>query len=124
MGNLRKARRKLQVSQGLRPAQILDRFKAHNNPERGNYNAYQCQDCGTKTLTVHKDEGRTPMYLVCRAEGCSGTSVSMGYPAGEVPRDLLPAKWEWYRPDEEELKDVSDEMRNYVAQGGLALREI
>ena len=70
----------------------------------GQKNAYYCETCGLYTLTIHRDDGVTPMFLACRAAGdvetCQGRAVSMMYrdvdsaPA-HVQRE--PA-WEWVRP--------------------------
>lgn len=87
-------------------------------------NGYHCGTCRKITMTYHVDEGVTPFYLRCRAtEGCTGDAMSMMYPEGPIPDEFaaLP-RWEWYIPDAEEMKGMSDAWREHVARGGLALR--
>jgi hypothetical protein len=90
-------------------------------------NAYRCDDCGGNTVTLDVDEGVTPMFLGCRADGtetgCGGRAVSMGYPKGPAPSWAVPA-WEWYKPGPVELRGMSPEMRDHCQRGGLALRRI
>jgi hypothetical protein len=97
-------------------------------PFRERLNAYRCDDCGRYTVTIDRDEGVTPMFLGCRADGtedyaCGGRAVSLGYPKGPRPSWAVPA-WEWYKPDAAELARMSPEMRDHVQRGGLALRKI
>jgi hypothetical protein len=99
--------------------------RAGNYPGPGRHNAYRCDDCGALTVVVHRDTGVTPMFLGCRAtEGCQGRGVSLGYRSGPIPPHLLPARWEWYRPErgDKVLRDPA--MRLHVEQGGLALRTV
>ena len=67
-------------------------------------NAYYCEACGRYTVTVHRDDGVTPMFLACRAAGdvetCQGRAASTMYrdvdsaPA-HVPKE---PEWEWVKP--------------------------
>ena len=95
------------------------------SPDR--LNAYRCDDCGRYTVTIDRDEGVTPMFLGCRADGteggCKGRAVSLGYPKGPRPSWAVPA-WEWYKPGPIEMRGMSPEMRDHVQRGGLALRRI
>lgn len=88
-------------------------------------NGYLCQRCLGMTITVHVDEGTTPMYLRCRARtGCSGEAVSQFYSLPDpLPEELaaLP-RWEWYRPTGAELGELSPYMREHIERGGVALR--
>jgi hypothetical protein len=88
-------------------------------------NGYRCPNCGKVTMTYHVDDGVTPFYLRCRADGGCGEAmaISLGYPDGPIPDELaaLP-RWEWYLPDAEELAGMDEEWRVHIARGGLALR--
>lgn len=90
-------------------------------------NAYRCDKCGGNTVTLDVDEGVTPMFLGCRADGtetgCDGRAVSMGYPKGPAPAWAVP-QWEWYKPAPIEMRGMSPEMRDHIQRGGLALRRI
>lgn len=120
MGNSRKFRRNVATLDN-RPGETL--VQAHNYPGRGSYNGYHCEECGVTTLVKHVDEGVTPMFLTCRAASdCTGRSTSLGYPGGPVPSELLPVKWEWYRPSTEEFLTLDREMQTHVSNGGLVLR--
>ena len=91
----------------------------------GKVNAYRCDECKGFITTRDVDAGVTPMFLGCRAtEGCQGRSVSSGYPDGPIPDWIPPVEWEWYRPAGHDLTGETDEVRDYVAQGGLLLRPI
>lgn len=101
----------------------------------GARNAYFCPTCKGYTITVDVDEGVTPMFLGCRATGdvvaCGGRAESLGYPpepwpmadpgGRQIPQTPM---FEWYRPDEVELRDMSAEMVEHVGKGGLALRPV
>ena len=94
----------------------------------GRVNAYKCDSCGRYTVTIDRDEGVTPMFLACRADGtedfkCNGRAVSLGYPQGPTPDWAVPA-WEWYKPSRIEMHGLSPEMRDHVQRGGLMLRKI
>jgi hypothetical protein len=96
---------------------------------RGDVNGYQCDTCGRLTLVVHVDEGVTPMFLACRESGdvetCKGMGTSLMYPAPPVPEHLVGAiGWEWYRPDEAELRGMDEGMREHIERGGVALRPL
>lgn len=96
-------------------------------------NAYYCDTCRRYVVTVDRDEGATPMFLACRADGdptdegftgCTGLSQSMGYPALNVwPIDPTPT-WEWYKPGAAEHVTFGESMREHLNAGGLALRQI
>jgi hypothetical protein len=107
--------------------------------KRGEINGYTCDDCARKTYIVHVDDGVTPMFLACRADGidpsqqqpparCQGRGVSMMYPNGLVPQDVLEAvAWEWYAASKTELKRMKrdePEMYDHCIKGGLLLRPL
>jgi hypothetical protein len=125
VSNLRRLRRSMAQAQGApqdRPGEAAVEQAGHY-PGPGRHNAYRCDDCGAYTVVVHVDAGVTPMFLACRAtESCRGRGVSLGYPSGPIPAHLLPARWEWYRPERGDrvLRDVA--LRQHVEQGGLVLR--
>lgn len=85
----------------------------------GERNAYTCQVCNGRIITVHADDGVTPMFLACRADtpGCDGRMVSGMY----RPVDGL-AMWEWYKPTRRAVKRLDPPMRQHVEAGGLILR--
>lgn len=107
------------------PSETENLVQAHTYPDKGPYNGYKCEKCGVITLTMDVDDGVTPMFLVCRAEGsCDGQSVSLGYPSGPVPEELLPVRFEWYRPDQDEINTLEPSMIDHVSRGGLVLRPV
>lgn len=88
----------------------------------GRKNVYVGEACGLHTVTVDRDDGVTPFMITCRADLCRGKARSSFYRVDQ----RLRASHEWYRPDEatvtrEERKHPGT--REYVAQGGLLLRE-
>ena len=97
----------------------------------GAINGYACDACGQLTIIRHVDEGVTPMFLACRAEGldpreatCKGQAVSLMYPPGDPPS---PPTWEWYKPSPEALKRMKRKdpaMYEHIRKGGLELRKI
>jgi hypothetical protein len=93
---------------------------------RGALNAWKCPNCGGLTVVVHVDDGVTPMFLACRrTDGCTGMAVSSGYPSTPAPADVAALlAWEWFRPTGRALRELSDEMRDHVARGGLDLRPL
>jgi hypothetical protein len=126
VGNLRRLRRSQKIN-GKNV--VLDRpgeraIQGFNYPGTGDYNGYTCEKCKAVTMVIHADPGVTPMFLGCKQPDCDGRAVSMGYPPGSPPKQLLPAKWEWYRPelDDPILKEPG--MMEHVSRGGLALREL
>ena len=92
-------------------------------------NAYVCQKCRYVTLTVHIDEGVTPMFLNCRKPGgidaCDGTAVSFMYnlPGSLAlsPDDKLNPTHEWYKPGPDQK--LSDFEKDHVDNGGVLLRD-
>ena len=104
---------------------------------RGEINGWRCLNeiagmkmdrpaCDGITYAIHVDDGVTPMFLGCRAtEGCSGTGVSLMYPAPPVPKHVLDAvAWEWYRPIGRELVELNEGEAQYVKNGGLLIRPL
>jgi hypothetical protein len=101
---------------------------------RGEINGWTCDYCGQTTYCVHVDDGVTPMFLACRAEGvepneakCKGMGRSLMYPPAPPPPHVLAAvRWEWYEPDRFErarLDPISGELE-HVEKGGLLLRSL
>lgn len=88
-------------------------------------NVYTCGLCRGLTVTVEVDEGVTPQIVGCRAKGegaCTGSAQSSWY---KVPADAPPADWEWYRPDDAEVKRLkrkSPSLVEHVKHGGLLIR--
>lgn len=93
-------------------------------------NVYVCQVCGGHTVTVDVDEGVTPFMIGCRRQQgprrqCKGIAQSSFYQ--RVPLHIGEPQWEWYRPTDEQLKNIYsgdslEQMREHVAKGGLDLR--
>ena len=98
----------------------------------GRVNGYRCKDCGKHTFVVHVDNGVTPMFLACRAEGvepadaeCKGRGVSLMYPPPPTPPHIVEAvAWEWYKPTRRELREMDTAMLDHVKRGGLMLRPL
>lgn len=96
----------------------------------GRINGWLCDDCGVVTYCVHVDDGVTPMFLACRAEGvepagaeCKGMGKSLMYPRAAPPAHVVAAvRWEWYAPDAAERTTLEGGLAEHVAQGGLLLR--
>jgi hypothetical protein len=89
---------------------------------KGKKNAYKCEACRCLTITIDIDEGVTPMYLACRCaphKSCTAPSQSQVYPS--YAQDLG-HHWEWFKPDSETIQKMSDEMKDHLARGGLAIR--
>lgn len=95
-------------------------------------NGWTCDACGETTYIVHVEEGVTPMFLACRAEGvepdearCKGTGRSLMYPPPPVPRFVIAAvRWEWYRPDDAEMRALEAGAFEHVRKGGALLRPL
>lgn len=109
--------------------------------QAGEINGWVCNGLGNHegqypcegiTYAIHVDEGVTPMFLACRAEGkepedaqCTGTAVSIMYPPPPVPESVIEAvAWEWYMPDAEEKATLGEAMLDHVEKGGLMLRKL
>lgn len=87
----------------------------------GKINAYQCEVCGKETVTINYHTGTTPFMIKCRSVACGqGMAQSKCY---NVPQYLLP-QYEWYIPDEEQLKTLSPEIHQHVKMGGMILRRL
>lgn len=89
----------------------------------GAINAYVCRDKNCLTIVQHVDKGLTPNYMACQAPGCIGTARSMNYPPDPPQKVIDAVRWEWYRPDLEEFRQLNPEIKQFVMGGGLILRE-
>lgn len=91
---------------------------------KGRTNAYTCDVCRARIVTVDRDDGVTPMTTPHRyAEpdtDCDGLLYSSWY---KVPQDLTPSH-EWYRPDASEYEGLDVVSRQHCDDGGLLLRRI
>ena len=87
----------------------------------GKINIYDCPQCGFETGTIHLVHGVTPMLLGCKStrKMCRGMAISRMY--RNIPPGMVP-EWEWYKPDDAELKSMSPEMQDHVERGGLQIR--
>lgn len=97
---------------------------------QGEKNVYVCERCSHYTVTIDVDEGVTPMFLACRADGeleptCGGTGQSLMYPPEPWP-DGVPTtpQFEWYRPSQKELVELGWGEIEHVNKGGLLLRKV
>lgn len=91
-------------------------------PGPGDINGYYCPLCRQLTVTIHADQGVTPMMLGCRSTpGCHGRAVSTGYRT--APGMPAPTH-EWYRPAGRELRKLDSGSQDHVRDGGLMLREL
>ena len=83
-------------------------------------NLYRCEQCLGAIVTIDRDEGTTPAFLMCRATpGCEGTMLSAWYQCDQTIRP----EWEWFRP-KNNLSKLSISVREHVERGGLLLRRI
>lgn len=96
--------------------------------ENNRLNLYNCKSCGNTIITVDRVDGVTPALLGCKRYGGCETGM-MGSSMYNVP-PIYTARYEWYKPSEEELRklctdqEVYQSMKEYVANGGLDIREI
>lgn len=93
----------------------------------GRENVYTCDRCGGFTVTIDVAEGVTPFMIECRASGktgeCPGRAVSAFYPKKPWPPHVpATAAWEWYRPNDREIRRLDRGSRDHVKNGGLLLR--
>ena len=87
----------------------------------GKENTYTCDTCGQFMVTVHVDDGVTPMLLRCRVSGCKGMGHSAWYRGR--PEGAGEPRWEWFKPTERAIKRMTPEMQDHIRSGGLDLRE-
>lgn len=87
---------------------------------------YRCDVCQGLTMTRMAHPGIAPRVVdharFSHDTRCTGTTVSLGYPE-DVPSEWTPSH-EWYRPGEDELLRLADEVIDHVLRGGLILRLI
>lgn len=90
----------------------------------GAINAYVCNLCYRLTVVQHIDKGVTPKYMACQAtRGCEGSSRTMNYPPDPPQKVVDAVRWEWYRPDLKEYRQLNPEIKQHILTGGLCLRE-
>lgn len=89
---------------------------------KGKKNVYNCLTCGFDFVTIDSDVGTTPFMTSCKnPNGCKGQAQSMFY---RVEQDLV-ARYEWYAPDQSEIRDIiKPGVLQHIALGGLLLRKI
>ena len=93
-------------------------------------NAYFCKDCRKVTITVDIDNGVTPMFILC-PECKKEHATSLFYQIPGCMRfdmikgigSILPADYEWYKPNEKETLIMSKEEADHVFKGGLLMRK-
>lgn len=130
MGN----RRRLKIA-SLNGHRILDTSTMRGRPGEdvadrldipgiaGAINAYVCKDKGCLTIVQNVDKGVTPKYMACQAPNCSGTARTMNYPPNPPQKVIDAVRWEWYRPDLEEFRQLSPDIKQFILGGGLVIRE-
>lgn len=83
-------------------------------------NAYVCETCGHRTVTVNACEGVTPYLIRCRFNCCGGTAKSQLYRISQHERPTF----EWYSPEAEERQKLDRHTLQHVEHGGLLLRRL
>lgn len=53
---------------------------------------------------------------------CDGMAESSFYPRGPRPPWIGEPKWEWYKPDPDEVSKMSRSAQEHVGKGGLLMR--
>ena len=94
-------------------------------------NAYFCQECRKVTITVDIDEGVTPAFIRCpHCNQSMAKSFMYQIPGcmyfGEFKNGqmtILPADYEWYKPNEKETLMLSKGEAEHVFKGGLLMRK-
>jgi hypothetical protein len=86
-------------------------------------NVYTCP-AGHRTVTIDRDEGVTPMMMVCRQKAEDGKHNCTEYARSGWYHCLqtLTPEYEWYKP--ESMKGLSKEEKEHVVRGGLLLRKL
>jgi hypothetical protein len=89
---------------------------------KGKKNVYTCTTCGFDFVTIDRDVGTTPFMTSCKnPKLCKGQSRSSFY---SVDQNLV-ATYEWYAPDQREIRDIiKPRVLQHIAMGGLLLRKI
>ena len=89
-------------------------------------NVYTCEQ-GHRTVTVDINYGVTPMFLICKTEGCGAKATSAMYP----PNIEEEPTHEWFKPDDAYLERrygydeaILHAMTEHVNKGGLDIRRI
>ena len=100
--------------------------------KKGMINAYVCANLHA-SVTIHRNDGVTPMFINCPICGMQATSRM-----GNVNTNFKPV-FEWYAPTEAEIKAeatfkallfksnakrLEDKIRFHVEQVGLLMRKI
>lgn len=89
---------------------------------QGKKNVYTCTTCGFDFVTLDRDVGTTPFTTGCKnPKACKGWAQSSFYRVDQH----LPATYEWYVPDQAEIRDIiKPGVLQHIAMGGLLLRKI
>ena len=100
----------------------------------GRRNMYRCEQCRRVVFTVNRDEGVTPMFLMCGGVAVPDCDeIRRGVPRAKLVSAMYdlpgwakerPADFEWYKPTWEELQEKGageDEIEHW-RMGGLTLR--
>lgn len=93
--------------------------QGEESPYKGKKNIYACLE-GHQTVTVDKDSGVTPMFLICPEPGCGQRATSVMY---QCDQSLTPSR-EWYIPEGKELAKLKGPVLEHVRAGGMLLRKI
>lgn len=89
---------------------------------KGKKNVYSCTKCGFEFVTIDRDVGTTPFMTGCRnPKPCKGWAESSFYRVDQA----LPTTFEWYAPDQSEIRDIiKPGVLQHIAMGGLLMRKI
>jgi hypothetical protein len=94
-------------------------------------NAYFCKKCRKVTITVDIDAGVTPAFIGCpHCHKSMASSFMYQIPGcmyfGEFENgkmSILPADYEWYKPNEKETLNLRKGEADHVFKGGLLMRK-
>lgn len=86
----------------------------------GVLNVWTCR-CGWELVAIDLDEGVTPMFVACEADGCTMLASSAMYRDADPLGRRVPTHG-WYRP--EALPRDDRDAHHHLRQGGLLLREL
>ncbi len=93
----------------------------------GRVNRYRCAACGNTRITVDRDPGVTPAFMLCDAGHPTGpVETSMHSEWYQVPPEMERlATHEFFRPSYEYYRTITDRnCEKHVRDGGLLFRKI
>lgn len=97
---------------------------SEDRSKRERINAYTCETCRQTIGTVDREEGVTPMFLLCRAtSGCGGSMTSHMHRSNSGVLFITPT-FEWRKPTPQERETCSKDTLEHVDRGGLLIYPI